>query len=71
MQKPPSVAQPAEEPEAAAVDGFDAVIVATDHLAAPPAGFDPLGTPTLRYAMLTAAKLKQQRWAVRGGRLRS
>ena len=61
MQKPLAVIQPAEEPEAGALVGFDAVIVSADAALAPPAGFDALGAPVAMDLMRDVVEGETQR----------
>ena len=65
MQKPFVVGKTAEEPEASVGGSFDAVIIALDIAAAPPAGLNALGSPGLCDAVPAALPMKLK-WRAAG-----
>jgi hypothetical protein len=68
LQKPLAVLRAAEEPEALAAGGFDAIVVAADRGASPPAGFDPFGTPAADHVKGQVRRLATDGGTVRGDR---
>ena len=68
MQEPLAVVQLAEEPEPLTAAGLDAVVVAADGAAAPPAGFNAFRSPDLSHFMPLTPLVEPDRRPVRPDR---